>query len=185
MTVADAQRQIGDAFVDGGPGAIISAVVWLIAGYFAGTAGLPTAFAALFIGGIFIFPLSALVCKLAFKRSASVSGNPLGLLCLESTIAMLGCLLAAWLILPYRPEFAFPIAAIAVGTHYFAFKTAYGDRTYWVLAAIVTAIGLAGIFLVPGDTPWLIYAVAAVELAFGLWLTVQGLSASRQQATVA
>ena len=137
---------------------------------------MPTAFAALFIGGVFIFPLSALVCKLAFKRNASVTGNPLGVLCLESTIAMIGCLLAAWLLLPDQPELVFPVAAIAVGTHYFAFKTAYGDRTYWLLGAILTGIGCAGVFVFPDRTLPLILSVAAAELAFGVLLTVQGLS---------
>lgn len=185
MQVDEAQRQIGIAFVRGGPGAIVSALVWLVAAWVHQTAGTAPAFAALFFGGILIFPLSALICKLGFKRSASVKGNPLGLLCLESTIAMIGCFFAAWLLLQVRPQFAFPLAAIAVGTHYFAFKTAYGDRTYWLLGAILTAIGTAGVFWLSGETLSLIYAVAAVELAFGLVLTVRGVSASQTSATAA
>lgn len=175
MLVNEAQAQIRDAFVGGGPGALVSAAVWLSAAWFLHSDGVATAFVALFLGGIFIFPLSALICRLGFGRSASVKGNPLGLLCLESTIAMIGCLLAAWLLLRGSPELVFPIAAIAVGTHYFAFKSAYGDRTYWVLAALLTGLGLAGLFWLPGETMALILAFAAVEAIFGVVLTAGAL----------
>ena len=97
----------------------------------------------------------------------------MGPVALESTIAMIGCLLAAWLILPLRPELVFPIAAVAVGTHYFVFKTAYGDRTYWLLAAIVTALGLAEIFDVTQLSGGLIVAVGIIEVAFGTMLTAR------------
>jgi hypothetical protein len=72
--------------------------------------------------------------------------NPLGLVALESTVAMLGGLFAAWLFLPVRPGYVFPIAAIAVGTHYAVFKTIYGDRLFWLLGALITAVGLLAIY---------------------------------------
>ncbi len=179
MTVDQAQAQIRAAFVDGGPGAMVSALVWLIAGYVYATGTPASAFAALFVGGIFIFPVSVLICKLAFARSGSVQGNPLGLVALESTIAMIGGLLAAWLLLAARPDMVFPVAALAVGTHYFAFKTAYGDRTFWVLGALLTLVAAAAIFLVRGQTLALILAIAIIELAFGLWLTIRSVRAAR------
>lgn len=172
MQVDEAQREIRVAFMGGGPGAIVSALVWVVAALFHSTSGTQAAFVALFFGGWLIFPLSVVVCRLVFTRSASVAGNPLGLLCLESTIAMIACLLAAWLLLPARADIVFPIAALAVGTHYFAFKTAYGDRTYWLLAAIITGLGLAGLFWLPGQSLPLILAVAAVEFVFGIALVM-------------
>ena len=71
------------------------------------------------------------------------------------------------------------MAALAVGTHYFAFKTAYGDRTFWVLGALLTLVAAAAIFLVRGQTLALILAVAIIELAFGLWLTIRSVRAAR------
>jgi hypothetical protein len=50
-------------------------------------------------------------------------------------------LFAAWLLLPYRPEFVFSVSAIAVGTLYFGFRTAYGDWTYWDFGAVLCLIG--------------------------------------------
>lgn len=179
MTVDQAQAEIGRAFVNGGPGAIVSSLVWFVAAAILVTQGIPTAFAALFFGGMLIFPLSTLVCKLGFGRSGSVKGNPLGLLALESTIAMIGCLIAAWLLLRDRPDQVFPIAAIAVGTHYFAFKTAYGDRTFWLLGALITLAGCAGLFWLPGRNLEVMLAVGAIELVLGLVLTRQGMAAGR------
>ncbi|WP_133366619.1 DUF7010 family protein [Qipengyuania sediminis] len=171
MTVSEAQRQIRVECVGGGPGALVSALVWLAAALVYRQSGYHTGFATLFFGGFLIYPLSVVLCRLIYKRSASVAGNPLGGLGLESTIAMIGCLLAAWLLLDTRPEWVFPIAAIAVGTHYFTFKTMYGDRTYWLLGAVITALGCAVLFWLPGQTSWLMLAVAAVELVFGIVLT--------------
>lgn len=185
MEVREAQRQIGEAFVDGGPGAIVSSLVWALAGWVYASEGFRAGFIALFLGGMLIFPLSTAICRVVFRRSASVKGNPLGLLALESTIAMIGCLLAAYLLLRVRPELAFPIAAIAVGTHYFPFKTAYGDRTFWLLGALLTMAGIAAIFWLPGRTLALIGAVAAIELVFGAVLTARGISRGRAQATAA
>ena len=86
---------------------------------------------------------------------------------------MIGGLLAGWLFLPFRPDLVFPVAAIAVGTHYFVFRTIYGDRLFWLLAGLITAIGLLAIFevaLIPGG---IIFAVGAIELLIGLVLTIR------------
>ena len=178
MTVGEAQAAMRQAYVHGGPGAIVSSLVWFAAALALSRTDHATAFAVLFIGGMLIFPVSALIAKVAFHRSASAAGNPLGLLALESTIAMIGCLLAAWLLLRHNQQFVFPVAAIAVGTHYLPFKTAYGDRTYWLLGAVLTVIGCAGIFVVQGQSMAIILAVAAAELVFGIALTRAGVKAA-------
>jgi hypothetical protein len=178
MMIGDAQAAMRQAYVHGGPGAIVSSLVWFAAALALSRTDHATAFAVLFIGGMLIFPVSALIEKVVFHRSASSAGNPLGLLPLESTIAMIGCLLAAWLLLRNNSEFVFPVAAIAVGTHYLPFKTTYGDRTYWALGAVLTVIGCAGIFVVRGQTMAVILAVAAAELVFGILLTRAGVKAA-------
>lgn len=178
MMIGEAQAAMRQAFVHGGPGAIVSSLVWFAAALALSRTDHATAFTVLFIGGMLIFPVSALIAKAIFRRSASAAGNPLGLLPLESTIAMIGCLLAAWLLLRHDPQFAFPVAAIAVGTHYLPFKTTYGDRTYWLLGAVLTVIGCAGIFMVAGQTMAVILGVAAAELIFGIALTRAGAKAA-------
>lgn len=176
MTTAQAQADLRRAFVGGGPGVGISGLVWLTAAAVAARSDVATAFAPLFVGGMLIFPLAIAIARLGFRRAAPATGNPLGPLALESTVAMIGGLFAAWLFLRYQPGFVFPLAAIAIGTHYAVFKTVYGDRLYWVLGALITGVGLLDILAAPppGGT---ILAVAAIELAFGAVLTVRALRA--------
>ncbi len=173
MTLAEAQYDIRRAYVGGGPGAFVSALVWLAAGLVERSQGTATAFTILFFGGMLIFPGAKIVETLFFRRPDVHKDNKLGLVALESTIAMIGGLGAAWLFLRSDPALVFPVAAVAVGTHYFAFRSVYGDATYWVLAAAMTAIGVVGVVLpdaVPGGT---IFAIAAVEAVFAVILTVR------------
>ena len=183
MTISDAQADLRRSYVGGGPGAFISGAIWFVAAWVEARHNIRTAFIALFFGGMLIYPLGLAASRLIFRRAVETNGNPMGPLALESTIAMIGCLIAAWLILPHRPELVFPIAALAVGTHYFAFKTAYGDRTYWLLAAIITAFGLAEIFGMTRLGGGMILAVGAVEVAFGILLTARAISARGDRET--
>lgn len=179
MIITDAQRDMRRAYVGGGPGVLVSALVWFSAALVAPGQGIGRAFTVLFFGGMLIFPLATLLVRLAFRREREASGNPLGMIALESTIAMLGGFLAAWLFLPFRPDYVFPIAAVAVGTHYFAFRSVYGDPLFWVLGGLITAVGLAAIFAlapIPGGP---ILAVGAIELVFAGWLTARALRAGR------
>ena len=179
MTIAEAQADLRRAYVGGGPGAVVSGLLWFAAAWVEANHGLRTAFIALFLGGMLIYPLGLAASRLLFRRASEAKDNPMGPVALESTIAMIGCLLAAWLILPFKPEFVFPIAAVAVGTHYFVFKTAYGDRTYWLLAALITAIGVAEIFDVTRLAGGMILTVGAIEVAFGVLLTMRAVKATR------
>ncbi len=131
LDIATAQAELRDSYVHGGPGAIISGLVWLIAGVVAANYGIPYGFAALFFGGLF----------------------------------------AAWLLMPYQPGFVFPLASIAVGAHYFGFRTAYGDTTYWVLGSVMCAIGIAAILAKVPSWSAVPFVIAAIEIAFGLWLS--------------
>ena len=179
MTIAEAQADLRRAYVGGGPGAVVSGLLWFAAAWVEANHGIRTAFIALFLGGMLIYPLGLAASSLLFRRASEAKDNPMGPVALESTIAMIGCLLAAWLILPFKPEFVFPIAAVAVGTHYFVFKTAYGDRTYWLLAALITAIGVAEIFDVTRLAGGMILTVGAIEVAFGVLLTMRAVKATR------
>lgn len=173
MTGIAAQHEIRRAYAGGGPGTIVSAIVWAIAAYFVWRWDVRTGFMALFIGGMVIFPLAQLICRKILALPVPAPGNAVGMLGLESTIAMVALLAAAWLLLPFRPEAVFPLAAIAVGTHYFAFATLYGDRTYWLLAALLTAIGTLALLAPALGTLTVIIAVAVVELLVGLFLTMR------------
>lgn len=175
MTIEEAQADLRRAYVGGGPGAMVSGLVWLAAAGVLMARGVPAAFAALFFGGMLIFPVGLVVCRQLLRVSGEVKGNPLGRSALESTIAMIGGLVAAWLFLPYRPDFVFPLAAVAVGTHYFVFRTSYGDPMFWLMGASITGVGAAGVFVPGVPTVALVLMVAAIELVLGAVLTVRGL----------
>jgi hypothetical protein len=173
MEISKAQGDLRRAFVGGGPGVLVSALVWLTAAAVEPRQGVGTAFAVLFLGGMIIFPVSTLACRYLFKRGKEEPDNPLGRVALESTFAMIGGLFAAWLFLPARPEFVFPVAAIAVGTHYAAFRTAYGDILFWLLGGLITLVGLLGIYPVvplPGGP---ILAIGVIEFIFAVILTMR------------
>lgn len=175
MDIAEAQADLRRAYTDGGPGVVISGLVWLVAVIAEVRTDIETGFFVLFIGGMFIYPLGLLVNRLVLRRAAESKDNPGGPLVLESTIAMIAGLFAAWLFLDYEPYLVMPLAAIMVGTHYFAFKTAYGDRLFWVLAVGVTLIGLAGVFKASFLPAKVAMCVAIFEILFGLGMTIRAL----------
>jgi hypothetical protein len=182
MRISDAQQDLRRAYVGGGPGVMISGIVWLVATWVQHTQGVAAGFAALFFGGMLIFPLTKLICRAVFRRPNESSRNPFGMTVLECTIAMLGGFFAAWLFLAHEPALVFPLAAIAVGTHYFVFRTAYGNRLFWLLGAVVTAIGFGDIYVpqMSGSTALL---VSVTELVFGLALTIRSTGADEASAT--
>ncbi len=169
MNLATAQSEARYSFLRGGTGAIISGLVWLTAAIAASSNGISTGFAALFFGGMLIFPLSTLVVKFLFKRRLLPNGHPSGQIVIETIFPMIGMLFAAWLFVPLKPEWVFPIACIAVGTHYFGFRTAYGDLTYWLFGGIITAVGLASIIMKQPNSDTVPYVIAVIEIIFGFW----------------
>jgi hypothetical protein len=173
LIIAEAQQDNRRAFVGGGPGAIISGVIWLTSALVMEQRGVGSAFAFLFFGGMLIFPLSTMVTRRFFRRPPASRSNQLGRVALESTITMIGGFFAAWLFLSSKPAYVFPLAAIAVGTHYAAFRTVYGNTLFWVLGGLITTVGvfdILGYARFPGGPA---LAVGILEIVFGIFLTAR------------
>ena len=170
MTVAAAQADQRRAYANGGPGTAISGAIWVVAGLVYARTDLATGFAALFFGGFLIYPLTLLVTRAILRLPAEEKGNPLIKIVPESTIPMVAMLGAAWLLLDGMPQAVMPVAVVAVGTHYFPFQSAYGLRVFWLLAAITTALGCASLFAGIPSGPRLLFAMGAIEIAFGFYL---------------
>lgn len=171
MDIAEAQHDLRRAYVGGGPGVFVSSLVWFSSGFVERVRGPVTGFTVLFFGGMLIFPLATLISRFVFQRGKAAADNSLGATALESTVAMIGGLIAAWLFLRFRPDFVFPLSAIAVGTHYAVFRSVYGDRLFLFLAAAITCVGLLGIFAAAVIGRTVIFDVALIELVFALILT--------------
>jgi len=183
MNFAKAQQDMRRAYVDGGPGVLVSALNWFVAFAVQQHSGTKSAFIALFVGGMFIFPIGKSVTRFVFGRADETPGNPLSATALESTLPMLAGLFGAWLILPLAPSLALPLSALAVGTRYALFRTVYGDLTFLFLGGLICAIGLLEILMspLPGGT---LLLVALAELIFGIGLTVRGVRASHHDGFV-
>ena len=178
MTIAEAQQDLRRAYVGGGPGTFVSSLVWLATAVVLRRHGTASAFYVLFFGGMLIFGLTFLLCRFVFRRPTPASNNPLGRVALESTLCMIGCLIAAWIMLSLNASYVFSLAAIAVGTHYAAFRTVYGDALFWVLGGLITMVGCLGIFTklyLPGGQA---LAVGIIELFFAVILTARALRRS-------
>lgn len=175
-TIEGAQRELRRAYLRGGPGTFVSGLVWLVAGAAAHQRGVRAGFLLLYFGGMLIFPLSQLITRGLLREPTHQPGTLGARIVGETVVPMLGGLLGAWLLLPYRPLLVFPVAAVAVGAHYFGFGSAYGDRTFWLLGSILCAIGLIPIFLITAPAHMVAYAVSGVELLIGSWLTARSRS---------
>ncbi len=173
MEIAAAQADIRRAYRGGGLGAIVSGLVWLVAGIVTTMQGITTGYIALFFGGMLIFPISSFLERLILKNPPPDAENPFGRLAFETVPPMIAMLVAIWFLIPHYPELAFPFAAIAVGTHYMGFRSAYGMMTYWVLAAAMTVMGMIAIWFIPIPAATFIFIIAAIEVLFGFILIRQ------------
>ncbi|MRX28156.1 hypothetical protein [Kangiella sp. HZ709] len=170
MNIEKAQAEARYQYLRGGTGAFVSGFVWLIAALVASYYGLNQGFIVLFFGGMLIFPLSTLVLKLIFKRTLLANGHPSGQIVIETVFPMIAMLVIAWLLIPIKPEWVFAVASIGVGTHYFGFRTAYGDFSYWVLGSVMTLVGLITIFFKQPKPELVPYIIAIIEIIFAIWV---------------
>lgn len=135
-----AQDELRAGYFLGTPGVAVSGLVWLIAGLLWTARGPGVAFTALFLGGIAIFPLSLAIARVLGAKPVS-KGNSLNSLGFETTVPLFAGLFVAYALIGRDPPLAFALFAAIVGARYFAFATLYRDRTYWVLGAVMMAVG--------------------------------------------
>jgi hypothetical protein len=178
MEIKAAQAEARRVYVGGGPGVVVSGLVWLAAALVLKQEGVRLGFATLFFGGMLIVPVATMIERGLFRRPAPARENALVAIGFETVFAMIGCLIAAFLLLPHRPELVFPVAAVAIGTRYFTFATLYGNKAFYGLGGLITALGAVGVWGaidIPGGVA---FAVAAVEILFGTALTLAFLRVS-------
>lgn len=171
MSIGDAQRDMDRAYLSGAPGMLVSATVWLCAGIVALRVSPVSALWTLFIGAVFIHPVSVLVAKLLGRSGQHAKGNPLGSLAFASTVwLILSCVIAFGVAL-YRMEWFFPAMLLVIGGRYLTFATLFGMRVYWVCGL---ALALAGYVLFSlGAAPWAsAFTGSAVEASFAIAILI-------------
>lgn len=169
LTFAQGQAQMREAYLNGAPGALVSGLVWLLAGVIATSVSAKSGVYALLIGGALIFPLSVLLTKLLGRRGGHDADNPLGRLAMESTFWMLAGIAVAFGLATQRIEWFFPAMLLTIGGRYLAFQTIYGLRLYWVFGAVLCTLGVACVLL-KAPPPAVAMAGGAVEVAFAALL---------------
>ncbi len=141
MNFVDAQKNMRDAYVGGGPGMLVSGIVWLIAGLVGWFVGVQAAVLTLFFGGMLIVPASQQVSKLLGRAGAHEQGNPLSFLALEGTFLLFIGLFIAYVMVNIEPSFFFPIMLLIIGSRYLTFQTIYGMRIYWIVGGLLAVAG--------------------------------------------
>jgi hypothetical protein len=146
ITFREAQADMRDAYADGLAGVLVSATVWAAASQ-AAWGGFERGLWTLFVGGMFIHPLSVLLCKGLGRRGMHRRDNPLGRSALESTGWLMLCLPIAWAVAASRPDWFFPAMMLVIGGRYLGFATWYGRPQYWLGGGAIALGALASVAL--------------------------------------
>ena len=171
QSIADAQRDMRSGYYGGAPGVLASSIAWLAAGVVAMTVSPTAAVWALFIGGMFIFPVGVLIAKVLGRAGTHTRGNPLGALAMETTVLLMVCLPLAFVVALYKVEWFFPAMLLVIGGRYFTFASVYGSRMFWALGGTLAVAAFLAVALrlpVEGSA----FAGGLIELAFAVALFV-------------
>jgi hypothetical protein len=165
MNFKEAQSDMRSSYYGGGPGALISGIVWIAAAIAALISSQQISVLVFFLGGMLIHPLGILLSK-AFKCSGKhKKENPLAALAMESTILLFVGLFIAYCIFQIRPQWFFAIMILIIGARYLVFSSIYGMRIYWVFGAVLIAAGFGGLVL---NTPFYVVGLVGgiIEILF-------------------
>ena len=142
MIIRDAQVEIRTVFLGGFAGQLVSGLLWL------GSAALSTWVApnygmlGLFLGGMFIFPLTQLTLRLMGRSPRLSPGNPLNQLAMQIAFTVpVGFLLVGAATLAHQDWF-YPAAMIVVGAHYLPFCFLYGMWQFAILGGLMIGGGV-------------------------------------------
>ena len=171
MTIADAQRDMRFAYTGGAPGIFTSATVWLIAAIVATVVSPERAIWALFIGGMFIHPVSVLLTKVIGQSGKHSTSNPLGSLAMATTFWMILMMPLAYVASRQRIEWFFPAMLFIIGGRYLTFSTIFGNRTYRLCGAALAIAGVA-LGLVTASPEIGAFSGAAIEAVFAVTIFI-------------
>jgi len=172
LQLIEAQREVRAIYLGGSVGQIVSGVLWLAAAAVA-TWGTPRqTMVLLFVGGMFIFPVTTLALKAMGRPCALSPANPLGKLAMQVAFTVPIGLLVAFAAAGYRIEWFFPACMLIVGAHYLPFVFLYGMRVFALLAALLCAGGVALALYGPGSFSLGGWLTGGLLVAFGVVLRV-------------
>ena len=123
-------------------GQLVSGVLWLVSASLATWSTPRAAITTLVLGGVFIFPTTELLIRVAGGRSPLSAQNSLRHLGMQVAFVLP---LSMPLLLPvglYRLNWFYPAMMLLLGAHYLPFVFLYGMRMFLFLAGILIATGV-------------------------------------------
>jgi hypothetical protein len=168
LEIKAAQREVRLAYVNGGVGVLVSALVWIVAGLVTQIVSLNAGMAALFFGGMAIHPVSLLLVRQVFKKPAIEKPNPLEALALQSTPMIFVGLFVAFAVSDTYRDWFFAIALLAIGARYLIFQTIYGLWHYAVLGIVLMAIGFVSMLFFSLAPQWVALIGGGAEIVFAI-----------------
>jgi hypothetical protein len=172
MTVAQAQTDMRRGYYSGATGILASTLAWTVAAAIAMFDSSERAVWALLIGGMLIYPVGLLLCRLLGASGSHARGNPLAQLAGASTFWLIFSLPLAYGLGLDQPAWFFAAMLLVIGGRYLVFATIYGMRLYWALGLALAATAFV---LAPLHAPAtaLVAAGAAIEMVFGIAAVIQ------------
>ncbi|MCB0372780.1 MAG: hypothetical protein KDD31_07225, partial [Muricauda sp.] len=167
--ISSAQSNMQQGYADGSLGVLVSGTVWLVSALVAYYVSDYAAIWTLFFGGMLIFPLGLLLCKILGIPGKHSKANPLGNLAMEGTFCMLMCIPMALLLSQQDPAWFFQGMLLIIGGRYLTFSTLYGKKAYWVLGGL---LGMAAfvLFSFEIDSAFSAIVGSTIEIGFGIFL---------------
>jgi hypothetical protein len=135
MQIHEAQQDLRLSYFGGAPGMLVSSAAWFAAGLGSLYWSNQRAVVILFVGGMLIHPVSALVTRALGRSGRHAAGNPLGRLAQETTVWLILCLPLAFVVSQFRMAWFFPAMLLVIAGRYTVFATMFGSRSYWACAA--------------------------------------------------
>lgn len=146
MKIKHAQAEMRSAFLGGFAGQMVSGVIWLFSALVS-VIYLPVyGMGFLFVGSMFIFPLTQLFLRLMGRPAKTSEDNGLWPLGAQTAFTVPINFLLVGAATLYRGTWFFPAAMIVVGAHYLPFMTLYGMKVFGILAGLLV-LGGAGLAL--------------------------------------
>ena len=142
MEVTEAQREIRSVYVHGAVGQAVSGVIWLLSASLGTYLSVQAGVISLFVGGVFIFPLTRRVLRLSSRSATLSSENPLGGLAMQVAFIVPLLIPVIGAAALYNIDWYYPAFMVVVGVHYLPFVFLYGMKAYAVLAAVLIGGGM-------------------------------------------
>lgn len=170
MQVTEAQREIRSVYANGAVGQAVSGVIWLLSASLGTFVSVQAGVISLFVGGVFIFPLTQLALRLSGRSATLSSENPLDGLAMQVAFIVPLLIPVIGAAALYNINWYYPAFMLVVGAHYLPFVFLYGMKAYAVLAAVLIGGGVTIGWALPDSFTVGGWVAAIALLVFSLYV---------------